>query len=103
MAKHGSYSGVAGYFDDSQEPPDDKTKNLPDHPQHREAPVGFGGHDDADEYREKGALPELSAAASAVDVGCTLRVYPGYHTWQFAARAFSDAFPWIAQRVHTPA
>ena len=28
MAKHGPYSGVAGYFDDSQEPADDKTKNL---------------------------------------------------------------------------
>jgi S-formylglutathione hydrolase FrmB len=29
-------------------------------------------------------------------------VYIGYHTWQFAARAFSDAMPWIAQRVQTP-
>jgi S-formylglutathione hydrolase FrmB len=99
MARHGPYSGVAGYFDDSQEPADDKTKNLPDHPQHREAPVGFGGHDDADVFREKGALPDLCAAATAVDVGCTLRVYPGYHTWQFAARAFSDAFGWIVGRV----
>ena len=99
MAKHGPYAGVAGYFDDSQEPPDDKTKNLPDHPQQRAAPVGFGGHDDADEFREKGALPDLCAAATAVDVGCTLRVYPGYHTWQFAARAFSDAFGWVAGRV----
>jgi S-formylglutathione hydrolase FrmB len=103
MTKHGPYTGVAGYFDDSQEPPDDKTKNLPDHPQQRAAPVGFGGHDDADEFREKGALPDLCAAATAVDVGCTLRVYPGYHTWQFAARAFSDAFGWIAGRVHVPA
>jgi S-formylglutathione hydrolase FrmB len=102
MAKHGPYSGVAGYFDDSQEPPDDKSKDLPDRPQERKAPVGFGGHDDADEFREKGALPDLCAAATAVNVGCSLRVYPGYHTWQFAARAFSDAFPWIAQRVHTP-
>lgn len=103
MAKHGPYSGVAGYFDDSQEPADDKTKNLPDRPNQHQAPVGFGGHDDVDVFREKGALPDLCAAASAVDVGCTLRVYPGYHTWQFAAHAFSDAFGWIAQRVHTPA
>jgi S-formylglutathione hydrolase FrmB len=102
MAKHGPYVGVAGYFDDSQEPADDKTKNLPD-PQHkRDAPVGFGGHDDADEFREKGALPDLCAAAVKVDIGCSLRVYPGYHTWQFGAQAFSNAVPWLAQRVHTP-
>ena len=102
MAAHGPYIGVAGYFDDSQEPADDKTKNLPDRKQQREAPVGFGGHDDADEFREKGALPDLCAAAVAVDIECSLRVYPGYHTWQFAAKAFSNALPWLAQRVHTP-
>jgi S-formylglutathione hydrolase FrmB len=102
MAAHGPYVGVAGYFDDSQEPADDKTKNLPDRKQQREAPVGFGGDDDADEFREKGALPDLCAAAVAVDIECSLRVYPGYHTWQFAAKAFANALPWMAQRVHTP-
>ena len=102
MAKHGKYVGVAGYFDDSQEPADDKTKNLPDRPDQHEAPVGFGGHDDADVFREKGALPDLCAAAVAVDIGCSLRVYPGYHTWQFAAQAFANALPWLAQRVRTP-
>jgi S-formylglutathione hydrolase FrmB len=102
MAKHGPYNGVAGYFDDSQEPADDKSKDLPDRPRDRLAPVGFGGYDDDDEFREKGALPDLCKAALTVNIGCTLHVYIGYHTWQFAARAFSDAMPWIAQRVHTP-
>jgi S-formylglutathione hydrolase FrmB len=102
MAAHGPYVGVAGYFDDSQEPADDKTANLPNRPDLHPAPVGFGGHDDADEFREKGALPDLCAAAMAVDIGCSLRVYPGYHTWQFAAKAFANAMPWLAQRVHTP-
>jgi S-formylglutathione hydrolase FrmB len=103
MARHGPYRGVEGYFDDSQEPPDDKSKNLPDNQQDREVPVGFGGYGDEDEFREKGALPDLCAAALAVNIGCTLRVYTGYHTWQFGARAFSDALPWIAQRVHASA
>jgi len=102
MAAHGRYEGVAGYFDDSQEPADDKTKNLPDPRRDHAAPVGYGGHDDDDEFREKGALPDLCAAAVAVNIGCDLRVYPGYHTWQFAVRAFSNALPWLAQRVHTP-
>jgi S-formylglutathione hydrolase FrmB len=48
------------------------------------------------------ALPDLCAAAVAVDIGCPLRVHSGYHTWQFAALAFSNAMPWLAQRVHTP-
>ncbi len=103
MAKHGPYRGVAGYFDDSKEPADDKTKDLPDRPTDRTAAVGYGGYDDADEFREKGALPDLCAAAMAVRIGCALQVYPGYHTWQFAARAFSDALPWMARRVHAPA
>jgi S-formylglutathione hydrolase FrmB len=103
MARHGPYSGVAGYFDDSQEPPDDKTKSLPDFHQDRAAPLGYGGNADDNQIREKGALPDVCAAAVAVNIGCTLRVYTGYHTWQFGARAFSDAMPWIAQRVHTPA
>jgi S-formylglutathione hydrolase FrmB len=102
MAKHGPYVGVAGYFDDSQEPADDKTKNLPERRLKRDAPVGFGGHDDADVFRERGALPDLCAAALSVDIGCSLRVYPGYHTWQFAAKAFANAVPWLAERVHTP-
>jgi hypothetical protein len=51
MAKHGPYVGVGGYCDDSQEPADDKTKNLPDQRQQRDAPVGFGGHDDAPRQR----------------------------------------------------
>jgi S-formylglutathione hydrolase FrmB len=37
-----------------------------------------------------------------VATASSLRVYPGYHTWQFAAQAFSNALPWMAQRVHTP-
>ncbi len=102
MSRHGPYVGVAGYFDDSQEPADDKTRDLPDRRDQPIAPVGFGGHGDENQFREKGALPDLCAAAVAVDIGCTLRVYTGYHTWQFGARAFADALPWIAQRIHTP-
>jgi len=99
MGRNGPYTGVAGLFADSQEPPDDKTRDLPDHRQERLAPVGFGGNGDEDQFREKGALPDLCAAAQAVSIGCTLRVYVGYHTWQFGARAFADGLPWLADRL----
>src|ERR1700741_5327976 len=102
MAMHGPCASVERSLDDPQEPADDKTKNLPERRLKRDAPVGFGGHDDADEFREKGALPDLCLAGVAVHIECDLRVYPGYHTWQFAATAFSNALPWLAQRVHTP-
>jgi hypothetical protein len=53
-------------------------------------------------FREKGAMPDLCIAAMAVDIGCTLRVCPGYHTRQFAARAFENALPWLAHQLGTP-
>jgi len=34
------------------------------------------------------------------DISCTLRVYVGYHTWQFGARAFADSLPWLAQNLN---
>lgn len=99
MAKHGPYHGVAGYFDDSEDP----AKSTPDYKYfYGEAPVGFGGRGDDGQWREEGAVPELCAAAVAVDIECSLHVYVGWHTWQFAAQAFSDALPWLAQRVRTP-
>ena len=99
MAKHGPYQGVAGYFDDSEDP----AQHTPDYKYfYGEAPVGFGGRGDDDQWREKGAIPDLCAAAVAVYIECSLHVYVGWHTWQFAARAFADALPWIVQRVHTP-
>ncbi|MBY0441784.1 MAG: hypothetical protein K2Q25_06565 [Mycobacteriaceae bacterium] len=102
MAKHGPYNGVAGYFDDTQ-PPEPETPNNTHY--YGEAPVGFGGRgDDNDhQWREEGAISDLCAAAVAVNIECSLHVYVGWHTWQFAAQAFSDGLPWIAQRVHTPA
>jgi len=26
-----------------------------------------------------------------------------FHTWPFASRAFTDALPWMAAQIHTPA
>lgn len=101
MARHGPYRGVAGYFEDTQDPAADVPKQA-----HAlgGAPVGFGGRDDPDDHqwREPGALPDLCAAALAARIECSLHVYLGYHTWQFAARAFADALPWLSQRVRTP-
>ncbi|BBY64212.1 hypothetical protein [Mycolicibacterium helvum] len=60
---------------------------------------GKFGHGDEDQFREKGVLPDLCAAAVTVNIGCAPRVCIGYHTWQFGARAFADSLPWIAERL----
>jgi len=83
MAEHGPYSGVSGWFEDTSAGP------------------GRGGRygNDPD---ENGAARDLCAAAVAVDIGCTVHTVASGHTWQFAARAFSDALPWLVSQVHPP-
>ena len=36
--------------------------------------MGYGGHADDNQLRQKGALRDLCAAAVAVNIGCALRV-----------------------------
>lgn len=45
---------------------------------------------------------ELCALAAADGIACTTRTRPAGHTWTFAAAAFADALPWLADRVLHP-
>jgi S-formylglutathione hydrolase FrmB len=105
MAKHGPYPNVAGWFEDTVKPTnaDDPRKRNGGHRPQAGSPSGFGGHDDVRDSDETGAAEDLCAAAKAVDISCTVHKIISFHTWQFAERAFSDALPWLAERVHTPA
>ena len=38
----------------------------------------------------------------SVNIPCTIRTQISYHTWQFAAAAFTDALPWVAPQLNTP-
>jgi S-formylglutathione hydrolase FrmB len=103
MARHGPYTGVAGWFEDAVTPAD--ADSAPgaghQHPQSN-APLGFGGHDDYHDSDQPGAAEDLCNAATAVNISCSLNKIITYHTWKFAARSFSDALPWLAARVNTP-
>ena len=105
MARHGPYAGVSGWFEDTTTPPNDLSRSLLGAFKNQPrpvAPLGYGGHD---EWRddETGAAQDLCAAATAVKISCSVHTLVSFHTWSFASRAFSDALPWIAAQVHTPA
>ena len=106
MAKHGPYTGVAGWFEDTITPPDDQFRSLAGAFKNRPqpiAPLGYGGHDEWHGSDESGAAGDLCAAAAAVNISCSVHTLMSFHTWPFAARAFTDALAWMAAQIHTPA
>jgi S-formylglutathione hydrolase FrmB len=107
MAKHGPYAGVSGWFEDTPKVSDDQMKALAGsgfHPRPQpQNPLGFGGHDEwangaADQVD---AARDLCRAATAVNISCTVHTIATFHTWQFAAYAFTDALPWLATQLRT--
>jgi S-formylglutathione hydrolase FrmB len=106
MAWHGTYTGTAGWFEDTITPPTDQFRSLASTFKNRPqpiAPLGYGGHDEWHNNDETGAAQDLCAAATAVGISCTVHTLVSFHTWPFASRAFTDALPWIATQIHTPA
>ena len=107
MARHGPYTGVSGWFEDTAPLPQDRyrafLKNFRAPPQ-PSAPLGYGGHHDwSGGFGDGSAARDLCAAASAVNISCSVHTITTFHTWQFAAYAFADALPWMAGQIHTPA
>ncbi|MEZ0051856.1 S-formylglutathione hydrolase FrmB [Mycobacterium sp. MAA66] len=106
MRKHGPYQGVSGWFADTIKPDlGDKNPFGKFHAPQRDSdtPLGFGGHDDWHDADQTGAAQDLCAVAKSVNIDCAIHTLVSFHTWQFAQRAFSDALPWMAGQLHTPA
>lgn len=74
LAGHPRYPGSAGWFDTTGDP------------------AGAG-------RSELVAARQLCAAAAGDGIACTVHTRAGRHTWQNAARAFTDALPWITTRA----
>ncbi len=104
MRAHGPYDGVSGWFEDTAKPVG-AVSNSTQHGNHPQpaSPLGFGGHDDWRDTDEDHAAQDLCAVAQGVHIDCSVHTVTGYHTWQFAAHAFTDTLPWLTARVHTPA
>jgi S-formylglutathione hydrolase FrmB len=93
MAKHGPYTGVAGWFAVSGDLPTvyhDGTVGADD-----PGPVDYSA--DKDE-----AANYLCALGSRYGIECSVVGMPGHHDWPFGATVFADALPWLAAKLHTP-
>ena len=104
MTKHGPYAGMSAWFDEARTPPFDSSllSRFRGRPQ-PSAPLGFGGHDEwHGPPDDDGVAQELCSAATAVNITCSVHAMISFHTWQFAAKAFSEALPWLATQIHTP-
>ena len=95
MAKHGPYTGIAGWFALSGDP-------APPTAYH-DGTVGAGDPGPIPYTADKDTGANyLCALASRYGIECSVVGIQGHHTWQFAATAFADALPWLAAKLHTP-
>ncbi|HTI76965.1 MAG TPA: esterase family protein, partial [Mycobacterium sp.] len=86
MARHGTYTGVAGWFDINGNPSaQPHVVNAAANPNDQTA-----------------AANSLCATGSANGITCAVEMQPGKHDWPFAARAFAAGLPWLAGQLGTP-
>lgn len=103
MRRHGPYTGISGWFEDTVKPAQDTASTTAEaHRPQSAAPSGFGGRDDWHDTDETGAAQDLCSVALSVKIPCAIHTIVSTHTWQFAARGFTDALPWLAHQIHTP-
>ena len=102
LARHGPYADTAGWFEDSQQ----SGRGRQPHPPHgdRSGNAGYGGHVEQGDFGQDqlAEAHQLCDAASGDGVRCSVHAQPGGHSWQFAARAFGDALPWMDSRLEAP-
>ncbi|WP_250149651.1 alpha/beta hydrolase [Mycolicibacter acidiphilus] len=77
IARHGRYSGVAGWFAVN------------------DSAVGDAGG-------QLAAAESLCGLGRVHGIDCAVVTEPGRHDWPFAGRAFASALPWLAGRLGTP-
>jgi S-formylglutathione hydrolase FrmB len=90
---HARYTDTAGWFENTSAA-DADTAPKPRPPVHG-VPGGITGS-----LAHQAA--QLCALARVDGIACNTRTRPGSHTWKFAAVAFADALPWLADRILHP-
>lgn len=90
---HARYADTAGWFENNSAA-DADVSSTPGSVVHG-VPGGVTGSP-AHQARQ------LCALAGVDGITCSTQTRPGSHTWKFAAVAFTDALPWLADRVLHP-
>ena len=102
ITKHGSYSGVSGWFAISGDPA--PTRRSPNTNTNTDtSAVGLGGQDASGNPNDQTqAANSLCALGQANEINCAVVASPGKHDWQFADQAFASSLPWLAGQIGTP-
>lgn len=98
IKRHGSYTGVSGWFAVNSDGAVRSHRSL--------TAVGTAdgvGHATAAHPNEQAVAAEsLCTLGRAHGIDCAVIAQPGKHDWPFAGRAFTTALPWLAGQVGTP-
>ncbi|MFI9273590.1 alpha/beta hydrolase [Kitasatospora sp. NPDC052896] len=73
---------------------------LAHHPKFKNVSGWFESGDQESQHIQQ--ANELDAEARKDGIKASVTVEPGRHSWQFAATAFAEALPWLAQQLGTP-
>jgi len=101
ISRHGTYSGISGWFDISGTPstaPPPTAVNAAN-----AGGNGLGGSDAAGRTNDQTeAANTLCSLGAANGIKCGVVAQTGKHDWPFAAHAFAAALPWLAGQIGTP-
>jgi S-formylglutathione hydrolase FrmB len=100
IARHGSYTGVSGWFDISSTNPPKRHRGVS---VTDAGEVGLGERGFIEPPTEQTvAAHTLCQLGRANGINCAVVAQPGKHDWPFASNAFAEALPWLAGRLGTP-
>ncbi|NMO00224.1 hypothetical protein HH308_03230 [Gordonia sp. TBRC 11910] len=109
MTRHGAYTGVVGWFADSDGKGEHRHFGGGHHPpggQYHQGGDGTGGRDGGGMMppgTELNAAKQLCTTAKTVHIDCTVHLSDGGHTWQFAETAFTESLGWMTGELSAPA
>ncbi|MBI3213495.1 MAG: alpha/beta fold hydrolase [Mycobacterium sp.] len=96
IVDHGPYSGLAGWFAISEDIP------TLYYPPAAEPGVDVAVRNAPDPLNHAKSVNYLCGLASDYGIGCSVVADQTRHAWPAAAKAFSDALPWLAGRIGVP-
>lgn len=98
ITRHGSYTGLSGWFAISSPGPPSPDNAVAD-----TTTMRLAGRDAAaNPGNQAAAANALCALGRANGIYCAVVPQPGKHDWPFADRVFAAALPWLAGQLATP-
>lgn len=100
MGRHGTYTGVAGWFQINGVPAVTTPAVL--NAANTTAPSPDAQGAASRSTAQIAAANSLCSTGATNGIACAVVTQPGKHDWPFASNAFQTALPWLASRIGTP-